>query len=402
MSDSNPFADPVHTERFDEKKGKAIRAESPSTPLIAPPPPRPSAPVVPSAPKKDLDDYNPFDDAQQPHSKPVDKPPRGAEGISWFGFRTKKYIIQPGEETSDARPPTYSDTNTAAMRELKQREDELAKREQAIREREENIGQDVPIRPNNFPPLPKFCPVKPCFYHDISVDIPPEQQRLVRGVLIWWIVHCVLYIINFLLSFIGMVAIIAVGNSDNSGTFFANFGLALGLLVLFLPASLFCLYLPLYRAFRNDSSMNFMCFFFVCVFQFGIYICHAFGIPGGCGFILSVFLFSSGGATSNVFLPILGGVYLIFGLFWLALAGVLAFFVYKVHRYYRLSGASLAAARQEMFTTAASNEALRSAVKTGIHEAATNEAVRSAVADGVKSGVKSGITGVQTGISAAT
>ena len=60
--------------------------------------------------------------------------------------------------------------------------------------------------------------------------------------------------------------------------------------------------------------------------------------------------------------------------------------------FFRLSGASLAAARQEMFTTAASNETLRTAVKSGIKEAATNEAVRSAVADGVKSGVKSGIS----------
>ena len=63
---------------------------------------------------------------------------------------------------------------------------------------------------------------------------------------------------------------------------------------------------------------------------------------------------------------------------------------------YRLSGASIAAARQEMFTTAASNETVRSAVKTGIKEAATNEAIRSAVADGVKSGVKTGFSAAAT------
>ena len=53
-----------------------------------------------------------------------------------------------------------------------------------------------------------------------------------------------------------------------------------------------------------------------------------------CLLFVAVFLFSSPG-NGNAFLPILGGVYLIFGVLWLAMAGVLAFFVYKVHRYYR-------------------------------------------------------------------
>ena len=119
------------------------------------------------------------------------------------------------------------------------------------------------------------------------MEIPPEQQKLVKSIFIWWVVHCVFYISNFVLAFVGMITIIAIGqNPSVNGTFFANFGLALALVLLFLPASLFCLYLPLYRAFRSDSSMNFMCFFFVCVFQFGIYLCHGFGIPGGCGMIL--------------------------------------------------------------------------------------------------------------------
>ena len=141
MSDSNPFADPVHTERFDEKKGKAVSTEPQVTPLIAPPPSKSIAPIIPAAPKKDLDDYNPFDDAQQPQPKPADKPPRGAEGGSWFGFgkQKQKYVVPPVGESTET-PPTYSDTSSAAMRELKQREDELAKREQAIKEREATVG----------------------------------------------------------------------------------------------------------------------------------------------------------------------------------------------------------------------------------------------------------------------
>ena len=138
-NDSNPFADPVQTERFDDKKAKSVRQTNPSAPLIPPPP------SVPAAPKKELDDFNPFDDAQQPptETKPQDKPPRGAEGINWFGFGKKqKYEVSSGGGFDTAPPPDYpGDTSTAALRELKQREEELAQREQAIKEREEIAGR---------------------------------------------------------------------------------------------------------------------------------------------------------------------------------------------------------------------------------------------------------------------
>lgn len=35
-------------------------------------------------------------------------------------------------------------------------------------------------RKNNWPPLPDKFPVGPCFYHDISVDIPVEFQKTVK------------------------------------------------------------------------------------------------------------------------------------------------------------------------------------------------------------------------------
>nr|XP_023397038.1 secretory carrier-associated membrane protein 4 [Loxodonta africana] len=39
---------------------------------------------------------------------------------------------------------------------------------------------------NNFPPLPKFIPVKPCFYQNFSDEIPIEHQVLVKRIYHLW------------------------------------------------------------------------------------------------------------------------------------------------------------------------------------------------------------------------
>ena len=43
------------------------------------------------------------------------------------------------------------------------------------------------VRRNNFPPLASGCPVQPCFYQDISVDIPLELQKVVRTIYYLWL-----------------------------------------------------------------------------------------------------------------------------------------------------------------------------------------------------------------------
>lgn len=41
-------------------------------------------------------------------------------------------------------------------------------------------------RKNNWPPLPECFPVGPCFYHDITVDIPVEFQKTVQIMYYLW------------------------------------------------------------------------------------------------------------------------------------------------------------------------------------------------------------------------
>ena len=41
-------------------------------------------------------------------------------------------------------------------------------------------------RKNNWPPLPEKFPVGPCFYHDITVDIPVDFQKTVKIIYYLW------------------------------------------------------------------------------------------------------------------------------------------------------------------------------------------------------------------------
>lgn len=101
---------------------------------------------------------------------------------------------------------------------------------------------------------------------------------------------------------------------------FTNFGLSIFYTLLFTPASYICWYefgmifskifvnvfyvllfyfffrfRPAYKAFRNDSSFNFMVFFFVYFFQTIFSVFQAIGLPksGYCGFIVAISQFDS-------------------------------------------------------------------------------------------------------------
>lgn len=186
-------------------------------------------------------------------------------------------------------------------------------------------------RTNNFPPLPQFLKVKPCFYQNIEEEIPANHQQLVRRIYILWMMYSGTLSINL----ISCIAWWAGGGSAE------NFGFALLWLILFSPSSYVCWFRPLYKAFRADSSFNFMAFFFVFFFQCIFALIQTIGIPGWgtCGWFATVKFFSTNVGSAIVML--------ITALLFTLVTALMALVLIKVHRLYRGGGGSLARAQEE-------------------------------------------------------
>ncbi|XP_060641041.1 secretory carrier-associated membrane protein 4 [Anolis sagrei] len=184
---------------------------------------------------------------------------------------------------------------------------------------------------NNFPPLPKFIPLKPCFYQNFTDEIPIDHQNLVQRIYRLWMFYCITLGVN-------LVACLAWWIGGGYGV---NFGLALLWLLLFSPCSYVCWFRPVYKAFRSDSSFNFMVFFFIFSAQFVLAAIQAIGISnwGACGWLAAVTFFSTNvGAAVIMLLPAI--------MFTLS---ALAMFVclLRVHRLYRGGGGSFQKAQDE-------------------------------------------------------
>uniref|UniRef100_A0A8C6V5C3 Secretory carrier-associated membrane protein n=1 Tax=Naja naja TaxID=35670 RepID=A0A8C6V5C3_NAJNA len=184
---------------------------------------------------------------------------------------------------------------------------------------------------NNFPPLPKFIPLKPCFYQNFTDEIPIDYQTLVRRIYRLWMFYCITLNVN-------LIACLAWWIGGGEGV---NFGLAILWLVLFSPCSYVCWFRPVYKAFRSDSSFNFMAFFFIFGAQFILTVFQAIGFGGWgtCGWVATIlFIGKNVGAGVVMLFPTI--------MFTLCAIGMLTCLV-RVHRIYRNGGGSFQKAQNE-------------------------------------------------------
>ncbi|CAD6186287.1 unnamed protein product [Caenorhabditis auriculariae] len=213
--------------------------------------------------------------------------------------------------------------------ELRRREEELERRQRQSNNIDPNATNQQ--RPHNWPPLPTIIPVEPCFYQDIEVEIPVQFQKTVTFVYYVFLVYVLALLVNVVASLFYMIFA-----SGPIGQLF----LAVIQLGLFSPCSFLFWFRPVYKAFRNDSSFNFMVFFFVLFFHCIFTFVQTLGLSSyACGWINAL-------DTFGVSVPI-ALIMLISALcFTAALIGMVVALI-KVHRLYRGAGFSIDKARQE-------------------------------------------------------
>ncbi|XP_054394313.1 secretory carrier-associated membrane protein 4 isoform X1 [Pongo abelii] len=164
---------------------------------------------------------------------------------------------------------------------------------------------------------------------------------------------------------VNLIACLAWWIGGGSGT---NFGLAFVWLLLFTPCSYVCWFRPVYKAFRADSSFNFMAFFFIFGAQFVLTVIQAIGFSGWgawlermaqsqltaasrlslrsswdySGWLSAIGFFQySPGAAVVMLLP---------AIMFSVSAAMMAIAIMKVHRIYRGAGGSFQKAQTEWNT----------------------------------------------------
>ncbi|XP_054712878.1 secretory carrier-associated membrane protein 1-like isoform X2 [Uloborus diversus] len=264
-----------------------------------------------------------------------------------------------------SNPPPYTEGGgqNAFASDLQKRQEELERKANELQAREAQLANSsVTGVTKNWPPLPQKCCVGPCFYQDISVEIPNAYQSTVRTMYYLWMFYAFLLFLN-------MLGALAMLIADSSAV--TTFGVSILVFLLFSPLSFVCWFRPLYKAFRTDSSFNFMVFFFVFFFQFVVAVFYAVGIPsfGSCGLYNGIStLTKQGDHTVDVYA--VGIIAIFIGFLW-AIDAIISFFMLsKIHRMYRGTTASFAKAQEELATGVMRNPHVQNAATTAVTQAA--------------------------------
>ncbi|KAJ7307354.1 hypothetical protein JRQ81_009366 [Phrynocephalus forsythii] len=296
-----------------------------------------------------LDIYNPFDKSGVP--PPSYEPPASAP----VAPPVSAPAPQPNKKVSPSEARNYGSYGTqesaaAATAELLKRQEELNRKAEELDRREKELQNAAlgsgAARANNWPPLPSFCPVQPCFYQDIPVEIPVESQKTVTTMYYLWMASAGTLFFNFLAT----LAWFCVDSSSGSG-----FGLSILWALIFTPCSFLCWYRPMYKAFRSDSSFNFFVFFFIFFAQAVVFVLQAIGIPGWgfSGWIVAFMALKENTAVAILMM--------IVAMSFTAIAGLGIIMLKRIHSLYRNTGASFQKAQEEFAAGVFSNPTVRTA-----------------------------------------
>ncbi|KYO21269.1 secretory carrier-associated membrane protein 2 isoform X1 [Alligator mississippiensis] len=328
--DTNPFADPMDVNPFQD----------------------PSVTQLTNANQGGLDEFNPFSENSRLTSTAQTVPATQPSSIS------QPAVLQPSVE------PTPQAVASAAQAELLQQQAELERKAAELDRKERELQSNTAAfnpRQNNWPPLPRRCPIKPCFYQDFPVDIPADYQRTCKMLYYLWMLHSVTLLLNLLACLAWFTVEV-----DSRGV---DFGLSILWFILFTPCAFLCWYRPIYKAFRSDSSFSFFVFFFIFFCQIAIYIIQAVGIPGwgDSGWIAALSELKGNLAVSIIMMVVAA---------FFTLCAILSLFLLKqVHSLYRRTGASFQRAQEEFSQGILTNRNFQNAA-SGVASSAAQSAFR--------------------------
>ncbi|NP_001365857.1 secretory carrier-associated membrane protein 2 isoform 1 [Mus musculus] len=359
--DTNPFADPVDVNPFQD----------------------PSVTQLTNAPQSGLAEFNPFSETNaattvpatqapgpsqpavlQPSVEPAQPTPQlPVRQASKFlparflaaGEPSERQTLLGGDSISrdsHKRKPSKA-VAAAAQAGLLRQQEELDRKAAELERKErelQNTAANLHVRDNNWPPLPSWCPVKPCFYQDFSTEIPADYQRICKMLYYLWMLHSVTLFLNLL-------ACLAWFTSDAAnGT---AFGLSILWFLIFTPCAFLCWYRPIYKAFRSDNSFSFFVFFFVFFCQIGIYFIQLIGLPnlGTSGWLAALSTMKNGPLAVTIIMMVVAG-------FFTLCAGLSLFLLQRVHAFYRRTGASFQQAQEEFSQGIFSSRTFRGAASS--------------------------------------
>ncbi|XP_069561706.1 secretory carrier membrane protein 2, like [Brachyistius frenatus] len=324
--DSNPFADPVDVNPFQDA----------------------SVTQATSRPNDGTGDFNPF-------SAP-DMGDQSATTIPISAATSQPAILQTSVDLSAQATAAAAQVNLIKQQEeLERKAAELDRKEQELQNRNVGRATNTGAKENNWPPLPKFFPVRPCFYQDFEEEIPEDYRRICKRMYYLWMFHSATLFLNLL-------ACLAYFTADAQNG--VDFGLSILWFLLFTPVSFICWYRPVYKAFRSDSSVSFFFFFFVFFFQVAVYIIQSVGIPrwGNSGWISSISMIRTNLAVAVVMMVVAG---------FFTVNAILAVILLKmIHSKYRNTGASFTKAQQEFSQGVMANRSFQGAAASAATSAA--------------------------------
>ncbi|XP_028258375.1 secretory carrier-associated membrane protein 2-like [Parambassis ranga] len=328
--DSNPFADPVDVNPFQDA----------------------SVTQATSRAGERVGEYNPFSASEVGNYSDTTTIPISAA-------TSQPAVLQTSVEQSPQATAAAAQANLIKQQEeLERKAAELDRKEQELQNRTASRAAGG-TKENNWPPLPKIFPVKPCFYQDFEEEIPEDYRRVCKRMYYLWMFHSATLFLNVL-------ACLAYFTADSK--YGVDFGLSILWFILFTPVAFICWYRPVYKAFRSDSSFSFFFFFFVFFFQVAVYIIQCVGIPGwgNSGWISSISMIKSNLAVAVVMMVVAG---------FFTVNAVLAVILLKlVHSKYRRTGASFTKAQQEFSQGVLTNRSFQSAAATAASSAASSAA----------------------------